>query len=59
MGNMPSTRKHVAAKDLVWLSVNTTDADGATPKAVAELAGWDKSKNAMPAETFVDVNGKI
>lgn len=57
-GNMPATQKHAAAKDVVWLSVNTTGSSENDPKAVAVLAAWAKAKNAAATAILVD-DGKI
>jgi len=57
-GNMPATQKHAVAKDVVWLSVNTSGSAENDPKAVAVLATWAKTKNAAATAILVD-DGKI
>lgn len=56
-GNMQATQKHAGAKDVVWLSVNTT---GGTqdPKLAAELAGWAKAQKSTAKALLVD-GGKL
>lgn len=54
-GNMPTTQKYAADKNVVWVAVNT----GNKPKDVPELAAWLKAKKAMPSTTLLDPNGKI
>ncbi|RJG14448.1 redoxin domain-containing protein [Massilia cavernae] len=57
-GNMQATQKHAAAKDVAWLSVNTTGIAQSDPKDVAALAAWAKAKGAAATAILVD-EGKI
>lgn len=56
-GNMQATQKYAGAKDVVWLSVNTT---GGTPdpKLSAELAAWVKAQKSTAKALLVD-GGKL
>jgi hypothetical protein len=56
-GNMQATQKHAGAKNVVWLSVNTT---GGTPdpKLSAELASWAKAQKSTAKALLVD-GGKL
>ena len=58
-GNMPATQKSAAAKGVVWLSVNSTAKDAGDYMSPSELAAWQKSKDAAPTGTLMDVEGKV
>lgn len=55
-GNMPAIQKYATNKEVVWLSVNTSD----EPANKAEiLATWMKSKKSASTATLVDADGKL
>jgi peroxiredoxin len=58
-GNMPATQKSATSKGVVWLSVNSTAKDAGDYQSPAELSAWQKSKNAAPSATLMDVDGKV
>lgn len=55
--NMQRLQKDAAAKDVVWLSINSTRAGHAEYKQPAEMAAWMKQMNAAPAATLLDPKG--
>jgi AhpC/TSA family len=58
-GNMPATQKAARAKDVVWLSINSTAVDHGDYRKPDELVAWLKSKDAAPNATLMDVDGRI
>ena len=56
--NMQRLQKDAAAKDVVWLSINSTRAGHAEYKQPAEMAAWMKQMNAAPAATLLDPKGE-
>ena len=58
-GNMPSLQKEVAAKDVVWLAINSTSQASGEFKTPAEMSKWLAGKGAAPRATVLDQDGKI
>lgn len=58
-GNMPAVQKYATSKEVVWLSVNTSDEPANAAKAATVLATWMKSKKSAPTATLVDADGKL
>jgi hypothetical protein len=58
-GNMQGLQKEFAGKGVVWLSINSTEADSGDYLAPAELAGWMGGKKAAATATLMDASGKI
>ena len=58
-GNMPSLQKEVAAKDVVWLAINSTSQASGESKTPAEMSKWLADKGAAPRATMLDQDGKI
>jgi AhpC/TSA family len=57
--NMQATQKAATAKDVVWLSVNSTHPGHADHKKPAEMAAWSKAQRATPTATLLDGDGRI
>jgi hypothetical protein len=53
-GNMQGLQKEWGAKDVVWLSINSTNANNSEWKSPAQMAEWMRAQGAAPAETLVD-----
>jgi peroxiredoxin len=58
-GNMPSLQKEVAAKDVVWLAVNSTSPSSGEFKTPEEMKKWLGEKGAAPKATLIDKDGKV
>jgi peroxiredoxin len=58
-GNMPSLQKEVAAKDVVWLAVNSSNPSSGEFKTPDEMAKWLGAKGATPKATLIDKDGKV
>ena len=56
--NMQRLQKDAAAKDVVWLSINSTRAGHAEYKQPAEMAAWMKQMNAASTATLLDPKGE-
>jgi peroxiredoxin len=57
--NMQATQKAATAKDVVWLSVNSTHPSHVDHKKPAEMAAWSKAQRAAATATLLDGDGKI
>lgn len=58
-GNMQGTQQEAAAKNVVWLAVNSTATDHPDYLKPAELAKWMKEQKAPATHTLMDEDGKI
>ena len=58
-GNMQGTQQDAAAKNVVWLAVNSTASDHPDFLKPADLAKWMKDKKAPATHTLMDEDGKI
>lgn len=58
-GNMQGTQQEAAAKNVVWLAVNSTATDHPDYSKPAELAKWMKEQKAPATHTLMDEDGKI
>ncbi len=58
-GNMPSLQKEVGAKDVVWLTVNSTNQSSNEFKTPQEMAKWLQEKGAAPKATLIDKESKV
>ena len=58
-GNMQTLQKEFAGKGVVWLSVNSTEADSGDYLAPGKLAGWMGNKQAAATATLMDESGRI
>ena len=57
--NMPSLQKEYAAKNVVWLAINSTRSGHAEYKTPAQMAAWMKQINGAPAATLLDSDSKV
>ena len=55
--NMQRLQKDFTAKNVVWLSINSTRAGHPEHKPAAEMASWMKKMNAAPSATLLDPKG--
>lgn len=56
--NMPTLQKEAAAKNVVWLAINSTHPRSSEFKTPAEMKAWLASKNAAPNTVLFDKDGK-
>ena len=55
--NMPTLQKEAAAKNVVWLSINSTNPKSDEFKTPAEMKAWLVSKSATPQTVLFDKDG--
>ena len=55
--NMPTLQKEAAAKNVVWLSINSTNPKSDEFKTEAQMKAWLASKNASPQTVLFDKDG--
>jgi peroxiredoxin len=58
-GNMPSLQKEVAAKDVVWLAVNSSSPSSGEFTTPENMAKWLAAKGGTPKATLIDKDGKV
>jgi peroxiredoxin len=58
-GNMPELQKELGAKDVVWLTVNSTNQSSSEFKSPQEMAKWMSEKGAAPKATLIDRDSKV
>ncbi|MGC1176199.1 thioredoxin family protein [Polaromonas sp.] len=58
-GNMQGLQKEFAGKGVVWLSINSTEADSGDYLVPGKLAGWMRDKQAAASATLMDESGNI
>jgi len=58
-GNMPSLQKELGAKDVVWLTVNSTNQSSSEFKTPQEMQKWMSEKGASPKATLIDKDSKV
>ena len=58
-GNMPSLQKEFGAKDVVWLTVNSTNQSSSEFKSPQEMQAWMKEKGAAPKAVLIDKESKV
>lgn len=56
-GNMPTTQKDAAGKDVVWLAVNSTEKASSDYLEPAKLSGWLKERQSVPTAILMDEEG--
>ncbi|TAK43380.1 MAG: thioredoxin family protein [Betaproteobacteria bacterium] len=56
--NMQRLQKDYTARNVVWLSINSTRAGHPEHKPAAEMAAWTKQMNATPSATLLDPKGE-
>lgn len=58
-GNMQGVQKYATDKDVIWLSVNTSDDPARAALVATTLATWMKRQNAVASATLLDTDGQI
>ena len=53
-GNMQALQKEAAAKNVVWLAINSTEASHGDYLPPAQLGRWMSEQKAAPAATLMD-----
>jgi peroxiredoxin len=53
-GNMQALQKEWAGREVVWLSINSTNQSHSEFKTPRQMSDWMKSQNAAPAATLLD-----
>ena len=56
-GNMQTLQKEAAAKNVVWLAINSTEASHGDYLSPAQLGRWMNAQKAAPAATLMDEDG--
>ena len=56
-GNMQALQKEAAAKNVVWLAVNSTEASHGDYLSPAQLGRWMSEQKATPTATLMDEDG--
>lgn len=51
---MQAIQKEAKGKDVVWLTINSTNKSNSEYKTGAQMSDWMKSKNAAPAAILID-----
>jgi len=57
--NMQATQRAAIAKDVIWLSVNSTHASHVDFKTPAQMLAWTQQQGAAPSTTLMDSEGRI
>lgn len=58
-GNMPATQKAARARDVVWLTINSTAAEHHDYRKPNDLEAWLQGKGSVMNATLMDVDGKV
>lgn len=58
-GNMQQLQKDFIAKNVVWLTINSTNANHAEFKSPEQMAAWMSEKGAAPTATLIDRDSKV
>ena len=58
-GNMPELQKELGAKDVVWLTVNSTNQSSSEFKTPQQMGKWMGEKGAAPKATLIDKDSKV
>jgi peroxiredoxin len=58
-GNMQSLQKEFGAKDVVWLTVNSTRESHGEFKTPQEMAKWMAGNGAAPKATLIDKDSRV
>lgn len=56
-GNMQQLQKEAAARNVAWLTINSTEAGHGDYQAPAQLARWMREQGGAPAATLMDTEG--
>jgi len=57
--NMQTLQKEFGAKQVAWLTINSTREGHAEFKSPQEMGGWMKEKDAAPAATLLDRDSRV
>ena len=58
-GNMPELQKEFGKKDVVWLTVNSTNQSSGEFKTPQQMSKWMGDKGAAPKATLIDKDSKV
>lgn len=58
-GNMPELQKEFGKKDVVWLTVNSTNQSSSEFKTPQQMKSWMGEKGAAPKATLIDKDSKV
>ena len=58
-GNMPELQKEVGKKDVVWLTVNSTNQSSSEFKTPEQMQKWMGVKGAAPKATLIDKDSRV
>jgi peroxiredoxin len=58
-GNMPELQKEFGTKDVVWLTVNSTNQSSGEYKSAQQMAKWMGEKGAAPKATLIDKDSTV
>lgn len=58
-GNMQALQKEAAAKNVVWLAINSTETGHGDYLSPTQLDRWMKEQRAAPGATLMDEDGKV
>ncbi|QBK04067.1 thioredoxin family protein [Hylemonella gracilis] len=56
-GNMQQLQKEAAARNVAWLTINSTETGHGDYQAPAQLARWMREQGGVPAATLMDADG--
>jgi hypothetical protein len=56
---MPSLQKELAAKDVVWIAINSSSPASGEFTPPEGMAKWLAAKGAAPKATLIDQDGKV
>jgi glutathione peroxidase-family protein len=57
--NMPTLQKEFGGRKVVWLTINSTNANHPEFKTPEQMGAWMKQKGGTPAATLLDRDGKV
>lgn len=57
--NMPNLQKEFGAKQVTWLTINSTREGHSEFKTPAQMTAWMKDKGGAPAATLLDKDSKV
>ena len=58
-GNMPELQKEFGKKDVVWLTVNSTNQSSSEFKTPQQMSKWMGEKSAAPKATLIDKDSAV
>ena len=57
--NMPDLQKEYGSKQVVWLSINSTNRSHSEFKTPVQMSSWQSEYQAAPAATMLDGDGQV